>query len=187
MTQNLSPAAAREIWAVLAREANGTFTDLHEPLLHLLNELQRRVDEDPEEKPLGWWLDRDVEFNKQMAKAMDRVVGLTAGSTGSAGSTSSKEEFLEKGACAAIRFILAKGATLRVPIEMLEDGFNQQTIKAILGKVFPGVVDMTLPTGDDFPKGSELIIGADSDGVSVGVAVPKGSLHEVKAEKETIN
>ena len=101
MTQKLSPAAAREIWAVLAREAKPTqgekFTDLKDHLFYLLNDLQCRIDEDPEAKPLGWWLDRDVEFNRHM------------------------------------------------------------------------------------------VISADSDGVSIGVAVPKGSLHEVEAKKETIN
>ena len=187
MTQKLSPAAAREIWAVLAREAKPTqgekFTDLKDHLFYLLNDLQCRIDEDPEEKPLGWWLDRDVDFNKQMAKAMDRVVDMAKDST------SSKEEFLEKGACAAIRYILTKGATLQIPLEVLNDYFNQKTLRAIMRKVLnvgesQGV---HIPTGEEFPKGSTLVISADADGVSVGVAVPKGSLHEVKAEKETIN
>lgn len=187
MTQKLSPAAAREIWAVIAREAKPTqgekFTDLKDHLFYLLNDLQCRIDEDPEAKPLGWWLDRDVDFNKQMAKAMDRVVDLAKDST------NSKEEFLEKGACAAIRYILTKGATLEVPLEILNYDFNQKTIRAILRKVLNvgESQDVHIPTGNDFPKGSKMVIGADSDGVSIGVAVPKGSLHEVKVEKETIN
>lgn len=118
-----------------------------------------------------------------MAKAMDRMVDLTKDST------NSKEEFLEKGASAAIRYILTKGATLEVPLEILNDNFNQKTIRAILRKVLNvgESQDVTIPNGDDFPKGSKMVIGADSDGVSIGVAVPKGSLHEVKVEKETIN
>lgn len=186
MTQKLSPAAAREIWAVIAREADSEqapFQVLPTLLMSFLKDIQGQIDEDPEEKTLGWWLDRDVEFNRQMAKAMDRVVDLTKDST------SSKEEFLEKGACAAIRYILTKGATLQVPLEVLNDDFNQKTIRAIMRKVLnvgesQGV---QIPTGDDFPKGSTLVIGADSDGVSVGVAVPKESLNEVKAQNETIN
>ena len=187
MTQKLSPAAAREIWAVIAREADpiqkATTDLLPERLLSTLKNLQEQVDEDPEAKPLGWWLDRDVEFNRQMAKTMDRVVDMAKDST------NSKEEFLEKGACAAIRYILTKGATLQVPLEVLNDDFNQKTIRAIMRKVLnvgesQGV---QIPTGDDFPKGSTLVIGADSDGVSVGVAVPKESLNEVKAQNETIN
>ena len=186
MTQKLSPVAAREIWAVIARETSSErapFPVLPTLLMSILKDLQGQIDEDPEEKPLGWWLDRDVDFNKQMAKAMDRVVDLAKDST------SSKEEFLEKGACAAIRYILTKGATLQVPLEVLNDDFNQKTIRAILRQVLnvgesQGV---HIPTGEEFPKGSTLVIGADADGVSVGVAVPKGSLHEVEAQKETIN
>lgn len=171
MTQKLSPAAAREIWAVIAREADSDkapFPVLPTLLMSILKDFQGQIDEDPEAKPLGWWLDRD-----DMTKD----------------STSSKEEFLERGACAAIRYIMTKGATLQVPIEMLKDDFNKKTIRAILRTVLQVEENqgVHIPDGDDFPKGSDLIIGADADGVSVGVAVPKDSLHELEAQKETIN
>lgn len=164
MTQKLSPAAAREIWAVLAREAKPTqgekFTDLKDHLFYLLNDLQCRINEDPEAKPLGWWLDQDVEH--------------------------SDDQMLHQGAIAAIRHIMIKGASLRIPMDQMKDKFTKSVVEAILTTVFqidvPHWEWKKLSEKGPFPAGTHLVISADKRGVSINAEVP---MH--KETNDTIN
>lgn len=163
MTQKLSPAAAREIWAVIAREADSEqapFQVLPTLLMSFLKDIQGQIDEDPDGKPLGWWLDRDVEH--------------------------SDDQMLNQGAIAAIRHIMIKGASLRIPMDQMKDKFTKSVVEAILTTVFqidvPHWEWKKLSEKGPFPAGTHLVISADKRGVSTNAEVP---MH--KETNDTIN